>query len=340
MTPEEFEPLAKTLRDAWHRGRPIRLSGFTERHRFAPGFAAFLVLLVCFFLFQVVIAPVAVIGLIAASGEDLVSLLNRVAAEGAGVLSEFTSQLLGANTIGLVFAFGVPALLFAKMSTSQVAGFLRLRRVDWQFVLLSVVGWVVLLPLVQYFGQLNASLPWSADVLRWEEQMLAPIAALLERPDMLVPSLLMIAVAPAICEELLFRGYIQRQIERSAGVDWSLILSGFLFGAYHLQPTKLLPLALLGFYFAYLTWRTGSLIPAMIAHFCQNAFAVIISNVYAVSPDRTVAELDTIVTPWYLALLAAIFFMGVVYLFRKRAVQLLDARAATDDHQTVYEAGA
>ncbi len=339
MKAEEFAPLAKTLRDIWHRGQPIRLTGFTERHRFAPGFAAFVVLLLCFVLFQAIIAPIALVALLAVSGEDLISLMESIAAEGTAVLAGYTTQLLGANTIGLIFAFGVPALLLARMSTKQVAGFLRLRVPDWQFVGLSVLGWVVLLPMVQYVGQLNASFPWPDEIVQWEQQMMAPIAALLERPDMLLPSLLMIAVTPAICEELLFRGYIQRQIERSAGVDWSLILSGFLFGAYHLQPTKLLPLALLGFYFAYLTWRTGSLVPAMIAHFLQNAFAVVLSNVFASAPDRSVAELDAIELPWYLALLSAIFMMGVVYLFRKRALQLLSGAKASSERSMHFEGG-
>jgi membrane protease YdiL (CAAX protease family) len=326
---DDFEILPPELPDVWHRGSAIRLDGFTERHRFAPWFAASIVLLLCFVLFQAVIAPIALFSILAATGVDLIQLMTEITTEGTATLSRYTAQLLGANTIGLILAFGIPALLLARMSTKQAAGFLRLRACDWQFVALAVVGWVVLVPIVQYVGQLNASLPWPDWVMTWERQMLEPVVAFLENPGMLVPSLLMIALAPAICEELLFRGYIQRQFERSVGIDWSIALSGILFGVYHLQPTKVLPLALLGCYFAFLTWRSGSLLPAMVAHFCQNALAIVATHVFAKSPDRTPAQLDEITTPWFVALLAVVILMGVVYLFTRRASELLTAREAS-----------
>ena len=322
---DEYEIPAPELRDVWHRGDNIRLDGFTERHRFAPWFAACIVLVCCFVLFQAIIAPIALFTLLAASGADLLQLMQDITTEGTATLAQYSTQLLGANTIGLVLAFGLMAVLVTRMSTRQVTGFLRLRRSDWQFVALGVAGWIVLVPIVQYVGQLNASFPWPEEILVWERQMLEPVVAFLENPKMLVPSLLMIAVTPAICEELLFRGYIQRQFERSAGIDWSIALSGILFGVYHLQPTKVLPLALLGCYFAFLTWRSGSLVPAMVAHFCQNALAIVATNVYTRTPGRSPADLDAISTPWFVALLAVVILMGVVYLFTKRATELLDA---------------
>ena len=314
--------------DPWNRGLPVLLSGFAERHRFEPWFAAAIVLVLSFVLFQFIIAPLAIGLALVISGVDLLALLDELSTEGMGALDEYTAQLLAANTVGLVFAFGIPALMWSRLSTPQVFSFLRLRKADWRFVVLGLAGWFVLIPIVQFAGQLNAALPWPESVRIWEQQMLEPVTRFLERPDMLVPSLLMIALAPAICEEILFRGYLQRQLERSTGVSWSIVLSGFLFGAYHLQPTKLLPLALLGGYFAFLTWRTGSLVPAMFAHFAQNAMAIILSYFFAQS-GRDVAELDALVVPWYMAVGGAGLLWGVVYLLNRKAGESLRSTGAT-----------
>ena len=258
MNPADERVPTREVRDPWNRGTPILLDGFTERHRFEPWFAALIVLVLCWLLFQAVIAPVAIFALLAVTGVDLLGLLEELQTSGMGALDQYTAHLLGANTIGLVFAFGIPALILARMSSTSPLAFLRMRTSDVGLVLLGLVAWAFLVPVVQLTAQLNAALPWPAEVRTWEEQMLEPITRFLEQPGSLVPSLLMIAVAPAICEELLFRGYIQRQLERSMGASWSIALSGILFGAYHLQPTKVVPLALLGVFFAYLTWRSAA----------------------------------------------------------------------------------
>ena len=60
----------------------------------------------------------------------------------------------------------------------------------------------------------------------------------------------MLALTPAICEEVLFRGYIQRQAERSLGAWGGILFSGIIFGFYHLRLTQAVPLSLLGIFMA------------------------------------------------------------------------------------------
>ena len=83
-----------------------------------------------------------------------------------------------------------------------------------------------------------------------------------------------IAVTPAICEETLFRGYVQRTLERTIGAK-SIVAAGVVFGLYHLQPLGLLNLSLLGLLFGYFFFASRSLLPGMAAHFTNNAVAVL-----------------------------------------------------------------
>ena len=83
-----------------------------------------------------------------------------------------------------------------------------------------------------------------------------------------------IAITPAICEETLFRGYVQRTLERTLGAK-SIIAAGVIFGLYHLQPLGLLNLSLLGLVFGYFFYTSRSLLPGMAAHFTNNAVAVL-----------------------------------------------------------------
>ncbi len=90
-------------------------------------------------------------------------------------------------------------------------------------------------------------------------------------------SLFVVAVIPAVCEELLFRGMIQRGLER-LGVGWGIFLSGLLFGLFHFDFQRLAAQTLIGFIAAYVVYRTGSIFNGMILHFMNNGLLTLLSN--------------------------------------------------------------
>lgn len=102
-------------------------------------------------------------------------------------------------------------------------------------------------------------------------------------------SLFIIALVPAFCEEILFRGFIQRGMER-LGAGWSIFLSGLLFGLFHFDFQRFAAQALIGFIAAYAVYRTGSIFNGMILHFMNNALLTLFLN-YSMrnlpSPDPT-----------------------------------------------------
>ncbi|NTV47610.1 MAG: CPBP family intramembrane metalloprotease [Chlorobiales bacterium] len=85
----------------------------------------------------------------------------------------------------------------------------------------------------------------------------------------------LVAVTPAICEELLFRGYIQKNFTRTLNPALTVMLTGLIFGFYHLNMTETLPLCMLGIYISYLRQTSQALGVSMAVHFANNFFSVI-----------------------------------------------------------------
>ncbi len=89
--------------------------------------------------------------------------------------------------------------------------------------------------------------------------------------------LLVVAVAPAVCEEMLFRGVILHSLQARYRVPSAIAVTAILFGLYHMSVIKFIPTGLLGLLFCIVAWKTGSIYPAMLMHFINNAISVIIS---------------------------------------------------------------
>jgi uncharacterized protein len=82
-----------------------------------------------------------------------------------------------------------------------------------------------------------------------------------------------VIMAP-LSEEIFFRGFIFGGLIRPLGVVGAMIVSGFIFGAFHIQSASsiglLLPFTLVGVLFAWIYYRTGSILPTIAAHFLFN----------------------------------------------------------------------
>jgi membrane protease YdiL (CAAX protease family) len=92
---------------------------------------------------------------------------------------------------------------------------------------------------------------------------------------------LLLCVSAGICEELVFRGYLQRQFAAFTGsASMALILQGLFFGISHGYQgvTRMFIIAILGCMLGVLARRRGNLRPGMIAHFLQDAVAGILAS--------------------------------------------------------------
>jgi membrane protease YdiL (CAAX protease family) len=90
--------------------------------------------------------------------------------------------------------------------------------------------------------------------------------------------ILVIGVTPAVCEEILFRGYLQGTLERKMREPWIYLFSGILFALYHKSNLSLLSLIAVGVYLGFLYHRFQSLYATMALHFTYNSLIVFLTN--------------------------------------------------------------
>ena len=124
--------------------------------------------------------------------------------------------------------------------------------------LLFNLSWTALL------GALGVEVP--------EQQIFGALEA--ESPLRPLVMVFVVGVAP-LCEELLFRGLLQRVLIQRAGTAVGVVGSGLAFGLLHISdPASVPPLIGLGLGLALLRARTGSLWPAVVAHALNNGLAM------------------------------------------------------------------
>ncbi|MEI8382896.1 MAG: ABC transporter permease subunit/CPBP intramembrane protease [Planctomycetota bacterium] len=83
------------------------------------------------------------------------------------------------------------------------------------------------------------------------------------------------AAAPAICEEVAFRGFILSGFSRSGKTGLAVALSSLAFGIIHMIPQQVFNAALLGIVLGMMCVRSRSLIPGIAFHFVYNTLAIL-----------------------------------------------------------------
>ena len=130
-------------------------------------------------------------------------------------------------------------------------------------------------------------------------------------PDVLF-NIFMIALLPALGEELLFRGIVQKIFTQwSKNVHLGVWISAVLFSAMHVQFYGFIPRMMLGALLGYLLVWSGSLWLPIMAHFVNNASAVIFTYLFdkqmmTVNPDKIGTESD------YTSVLISVLLTGVL----------------------------
>jgi len=164
-------------------------------------------------------------------------------------------------------------LAVRRWHTPDLPSYLGLRRFP-PAGLLALAGTLFLLPVSS--GIASWLLSYFPALERWsrvgESLVVDP------RPWPLAATLLAIAVTPGLCEEVLFRGYLQRTLQRRLAFPWHFLVSGGLFALFHQQVLSLPSLLIVGFYLGFVYSCFGSLYPTMLSHFLYNAALILLAN--------------------------------------------------------------
>ncbi len=119
-----------------------------------------------------------------------------------------------------------------------------------------------------------------------------------------VPALLLFAVSPAICEELLWRGTFQGELEPRGRPVTTALLVGLFFGMFHQSIYRLIPTGLLGAILAVVRQRTGSIVPCMLLHGLYNGGLFLLFRAGAAGRLEDIGALMG--SPWVVVAAAAV----------------------------------
>jgi hypothetical protein len=120
-----------------------------------------------------------------------------------------------------------------------------------------------------------------------------------------------VAVVPAISEETMFRGFIQRSFELKYKKYAGLIITAVFFSLYHFNPYGFIPLFVLGAFFGFSAFKSKTLLIPMFLHFLNNFSAV---SLYHIIGDDELLKTDASVNPDELSSYV-LMFVGLTALF-------------------------
>ncbi|MCX6170051.1 MAG: CPBP family intramembrane metalloprotease [Ignavibacteriales bacterium] len=191
---------------------------------------------------------------------------------------------------GQILLMLFPTLLLAKyIYKENISLILRVKFPSFKEVGVFTVGLILLTPLLQNFLSLQT---YALEKLAAVSPFVKNIMDMLDKLDKLVEStystlltshsvyessfiIFVVAVIPALCEETLFRGFVQKSFEQKLKPFWSILITAVFFGLYHFNPYGLVTLIALGAYFGFAAYMSNSIFVPMALHFFNNLVAVL-----------------------------------------------------------------
>lgn len=227
------------------------------------------------------------------------------------------------------------AVVFAKYIVKDTAGYLR-TSFKFPWFLLVVIFCVMLTsgPLIEVLSNINQKLHlphFLAGLEKWmrdtedQAQRLTAILLQMKSVSSMLMKLVVVGLLTAIVEEFMFRGCIQTILFKwTKNPHAAVWIAAALFSAFHMEFLGFLPRLLLGLLFGYFVIWSGSVWPAVWAHFINNGTAVVVNYLFQnhlidINPD------DTHIFNWTAYLFSFIIMLFLLFLCRNIALGKMKA---------------
>jgi membrane protease YdiL (CAAX protease family) len=246
--------------------------------------------------------------------DTLFSIMNILAERGWSLLTIIlTAVLIRMIFAGLVVLMILPLILAFKSWRSWLPEYLR---IDSKIVLTGFLSFGV-------FCTLATIISVGMGIFKGDLSTVFAFPDIRPDPDVIGWGYFLLALVPAIWEELAFRGLIQSKLRIVFSVRTAILLSAASFGLFHFSnlltqsPSQAIPGVILAFFFGigwgYLTVRTRSVVPAMISHYLVDSIGQIFLNVDNSNPVLTTVFflLLTLLFPVFNILLAKTVYKDV-----------------------------
>ncbi len=172
--------------------------------------------------------------------------------------------------IGLILT---PCLLMAIFLTRSVRRALRIHRPQWTHVAAAILIGIALHPSYMILGQGISQVYEIGEETAAVMQVFQKL--LLSQP--LWSILLLLALLPAVCEELVFRGFIFGGLLRQGGALRAIVVSALFFGFIHPVLQQSIAACVMGLILGFIAWRTGGVVCTIIVHAVNNMLSLILA---------------------------------------------------------------
>lgn len=255
-----------------------------------------------------------------------------------------TSSLKWLQCIQTLSLFLLPALLCAWWWDDNHRPFRWLRMdkmISWHVVGLAALVMVCAIPGINLLADLNNRivLPECLSSLEQFFRQMEEEAALLTKRFMqadnvwvMMINMGLMAVLPALAEEMSFRGVLQQLLGGRTHV--AIWLTAVIFSAIHMQFYGFIPRMLMGALFGYVFVWTGSLWVPIVMHFVNNGMAVLVYYILSnkgVSIDTNYADTLGAGTTWWLGIIS---LLTVAILLRVLYLRITSQGPQGYDHRT------
>lgn len=230
-----------------------------------------------------------------------------------------------AQLVGNLLTFMASALLFANFTHPKPFAYLGLNQPSRpvRFIIVALLA-LAFIPLAEQTGAWMHLVDLGKDVKAAQDVQDATYKAFLRMntPSALLQVLFIMAVIPAIGEELLFRGVLMRYTYKSTrNIGLSVLVSAALFAFVHGTVFNFPSILLAGIILGYIYYITGSIWFSILFHFVNNGVQIL--TVYLAQHKMLPAQLgDMEQYPLYAVIIAAVVVAGCILLLRKQATPL------------------
>lgn len=185
------------------------------------------------------------------------------------------------QTAGTTIPILVTPIVFSYFIVGEPDEYLK-NNFHFPWVLVVLVFLIMLLsfPVIEFLGNLNQKFPISKALRDYENEVQKMSDSMLQMNSFwsMIFDLLFIGLLTAIIEEVLFRGAMQTVFIRwTKNKHVAIWIVAILFSAFHLEFSGFIPRMFLGLLFGYFTVWSGSIWPAIWAHFVNNGIIVVIT---------------------------------------------------------------
>lgn len=178
--------------------------------------------------------------------------------------------------ISHIITFIFPAIIYLVITRQSAKDVLKLNKLYFKDTLLIILLAFVFQPIMTFFSLLSQFF--------FENEIGNFVTGIVNSPYIIL--LLLIAVLPAVTEEITIRGIVLSGYE-DKNIYLSCIITGLLFGIMHLDPQQFLYTAVLGFVLALVVRITNSIFASALIHFFINGTSITLQKLLSLIPENT-----------------------------------------------------